>query len=253
MKSRLSILAALAVSVVLLGASRTYASVTVSRGDYVSMSLDNCNYYVMQDETGGEFAMSVYGLNGIIQGTVYTFCADPNTLMYLNQTYCVNKVTGANWLGYKLSDYGKWIYYAFSQDVSSPVPGHTALARLDSIYAGAIQEGIWSQLTLDGQTVALPTGWDYSAYNTVAGNNGQDWYAAYLLWMANPDNAGLLDSVEIAQLQYCGQDVQNQMVLSVDVAPNSTEAAPEPSTIIIWSVLGWLGISVGRRCRRTAA
>ena len=254
MKARLSTLLVLTVSIVLLGAGRANASMTtiqVQQGDYVTMSLGS-QYYVMNGETGGEFGMTVYTDSSMQNclGTFYTFCADPSTMMDLGVLYKVNAVADANYLGYQLSDYGKWIYYEYAQNdngtlTTSYIPGHIS-PDFTSTVAGAIQEGIWSQLTLNGNGVGLPSGWDDSAYNAVAGTDGVNWLADYNNSLS-PD----LSSVGIAQLQLAGVNVQNQMVLTV-LGTQGNTAVPEPATIIVWSLLGaasWLGMGVWRQRR----
>jgi hypothetical protein len=255
--------AVVAISIVLWGGVRAQASlttVTVEPGDYVQMSLGS-HYYVISGETGGEFAMTVLDSSGKLKGTFYTFCADPTTSMELGVLYRVNTVANSNALGYTLSDYGKWIYYEYAKNDSLPttasfIPGHQS-PDFTTLVAGAIQEGIWQELTKKDEygnvVVDWPVvGWNHDAYNTVAGQQG--WVSHY----TNNDDttfAGHKSAIGIAQLQVTGvnapnQDVQNQMVLTVVTGVGPGVATPEPAAIIVWSLLGavgWLGVRVWRR------
>ena len=189
MKARLSILLVMAVSMVLATADGARASMTtigVQAGDYVVMSWGS-QVYQMGGESGGEFEMTVYASqqdynSGTSLGSFYTFCADPTTMMDLGVLYKVNAVSDENHNDYVLSDYGKWIYYEYAQNdngatVASSIPGHTS-PDFTAEVAGAIQEGIWSQLMKDNVSVGLPDSqWDYGAYNEVSSD--ENWVADF--------------------------------------------------------------------------
>jgi len=249
--------AVLAVSIVLLGAGWAQASlpmVTVHPGEYVTLSAGSSHQYVMNGETGGEFKMTVYGSDKTTKiGEFYTFCADPTTFMNYGTLYSVEGVSASNALGYELSDYGKWIYYQYAKNdngtvVPSYIPGHLSPGFTDEV-AGAIQEGIWKELakTVNGTVSGdWPTGWDHVAYDTVSFAEG--WANNY----ANGDNADFRrdkGAISIGQLTLNSGNVQNQMVFTM-VSGGGPTVAPEPSTIIVWSLLGvagWLGMMVRRR------
>ncbi len=257
MKTRTSILlvAALAVSIVPLGAGWAQAAIYVLPGDTVSISLGT--YYTQNGETGGEFAMMVSGNSApLANGMFYTFCADPTEFINTGTNYTVAKVANANDLGYSLSNFGKWIYYEFSQggygSGAGLIPGHLTLT---ADLAGAIQEGIWSQLTNGSQTALQISGWTTpDNYKNTIWPAWQNEYDAWVTSVGGSANADAdLKDVGIAQLQLvqqgsANQNVQNQMVLSLNVTP--TSLVPEPAAIVIWSLLGagsWLGIKVWRR------
>jgi hypothetical protein len=247
----------LAVAIVAFTTGAAQASLTtikVNPGDYVKMSFGS-QYYVMNGETGGEFGMTVYDGNMNLKGTFYTFCADPTVLMNIGVLYRVNELANSNELGYTISDYGKWIYYEYAKNdslplVSSYIPGHQS-SDFTSLVAGAIQEGIWGQLTKNG-SVDWPTGWGSiddpsNAYNQVstAGN----WFSHF----TNNDDSSFAtykNAIKVAQLKLGNDNVQNQMVLTF--INGSGPPVPEPATMVVWLLLGaasWLGMKICRRGR----
>jgi len=250
------VVAVLAFSIVLLGAGWAQASLTtvkVQPGEYVELAAGS-HQYAMYGETGGEFEMTVYGGDKTTKiGSFYTFCADPTTFMNYNTLYYVKDVSDSDALGYEISDYGKWIYYEYAKNdngavVSSYIPGHLSPGFTNEV-AGAIQEGIWQELTktVNGVvSVDWPTGWDHAAYNTVS--FAENWANNY----ASGDNADFQrdkGAIMIGELTLNLADVQNQMVFTM-VSPAGEGAVPEPSTMIVWSLLGvasWLGTMVWRR------
>jgi len=250
--------AVLAVSIVLLGVGLTHASITTIRvqaGDSVKMS-PGSHQYAMHGETGGEFGMTVWDSAGTLKGTFYTFCADPTTFINYNTRYVVHAVADSNALGYQLSNYGKWIYYQFAKNDSGPVtasyiPGHTTTtsdpnvaegAIFTDLVAGAIQEGLWQELTKNN-VVDWPAGWTHAAYDKVSAD--QNWLSNYQNG-ANDDFLLDMGAVNIGQLQLNQVGVQNQMVLTfVGGAPNEVTPVPEPATVIVWSVLGLAAAGFG--------
>ncbi len=177
--------------------------------------------------------------------------------MNYSAVYKVGAVTDTNWLGYQLSDFGKWIYYEYAEGSSQYILGHGS--PLTSDVAGAIQEGIWQQLT---KTTSSGTTTAYAASGWIASSAITNLISA---WSADYDSektAGSSsdwqnfldceDAIGIAHLQLNGADVQNQMVLTLMATPY-TQTVPEPATMIVWSLLGtasWLGMRVWRSGRR---
>lgn len=193
--------------------------------------------------------------------------------MDIGVLYKVNKVTDSNYLGYNLSPYGKWIYYEYAKNdngtaLPSYIPGHTtttsnpngvAIAGGDTFsaqVAGAIQEGIWSQLTDNGVVDWPATGWGSptdptNAYNTVSA--AESW-SSHFQSNDDPTFATYENAIGIAQLQLTAdgvtQDEQNQMVMTCVMNQGGGPPIPEPATIVVWSLLGaagWLGMRVWRR------
>jgi hypothetical protein len=265
----------LAITIVLLGAGWTQASLTtvqVVAGDYVVMS-PGSRQYVQNNETGGEFQITVYAnaTDSTPLGSFFTFCADPSTFMNYNTRYKVNAVADANHLGYDLSDYGKWIYYEYAKNdnndnggttLASFIPGHTITTSnpngvpvaggdtFTSEVAGAIQEGIWKQLTYGNSTGWQLSGWtDDSAYTAVSGREA---WATHFAAADHDDSsfAQYKDAIGIAQLTLGQGDVQNQMVLTMVANPGPT--VPEPATIVVWLLLG-AASGLGMRIRRRAS
>jgi hypothetical protein len=258
--------AVLAVLAILMAATSTQASlstVSVQSGYYVELSAGS-HQRVMNGETGGEFKMTVYNAAQQQIGSFYTFCADPTTYMNYGTRYYVKAVADSNALGYHLSDYGKWIYYEYAKNdngavVASYVPGHTTTvsnplvaggAVFTDQVAGAIQEGIWQELTktVNGALVHdWPSGWNHDDYNAVAA--AENWEANFASGN-NADFQSQKGGIEIAQLTLNLGNVQNQMVFTM--VSGADDVAPEPSTFVIWSLLGGVAITVGWWRRRHA-
>ena len=259
--------AVLAVSIVLLAAGLAQAAITqirVLEGDYVKMSLGT--YYTQNGETGGEFGMEVWDSVMTLKGTFFTFCADPTTLMSTGITYEVAAVSESNHLGYTLSDYGKWIYYQYALNdyddgngvLDSFIPGHISSPDFTTAIAGAIQEGIWLNLTISGDnnfttdTPAdgqYPSGWNRNAYSAVCG----DWVAAYQSGTTSGFET-YKDKIGIAQLTLGDGtgNFQNQMVFTVAGNGNTTPIVPEPATMLVWALLGISAVLIGWMRRRRA-
>ena len=260
--------AVLAVSIVLFAASWARAAistVTVAPGDYVVLSAGD-HQYAMNGETGGEFKMTVYNDAKQKIGSFYTFCSDPTTFMSYGTLYHVNAVTDSNALGYHISDYGKWIYYEYAKNdngdvIASYVPGHTTTVSSPIVaggavftdeVAGAIQECIWQELTKTVNGVAVvdwPSGWTHDAYNAVSA--AENWATDFATGN-NADFQSDKGEIGIAQLTLNLGNVQNQLVFTM-IAGSNSSATPEPSTFIIWSLLGGLAVAVGWWRRRHAA
>ncbi len=169
--------------------------------------------------------------------------------MDIGVLYKVNKVTDSNYLGYNLSPYGKWIYYEYAKNdngtaLPSYIPGHTtttsnpngvAIAGGDTFsaqVAGAIQEGIWSQLTDNGVVDWPATGWGSptdptNAYNTVSA--AESW-SSHFQSNDDPTFATYENAIGIAQLQLTAdgvtQDEQNQNGYDVCDEPRWRAADP---------------------------
>ncbi|MFZ1933566.1 MAG: PEP-CTERM sorting domain-containing protein [Thermoguttaceae bacterium] len=248
----------LAVIAVLAATTWARASVSIVAGEYVVMSAGS-QQYVYNDETGGEFGMTITdsGGNPIRDShnnpqTLYTFCADPTTLMSYGPAYFVSAVTTENYLKYSLGDFGKWIYYEYAES-NVYIDGHNHLGYYE---AGAIQEGIWQQLTNGSTNELANSGWmNDSNYLTYIAPMIAGWYTDYKHEVtANPTDwqnfLNCEDGIEIAQLQLNG-DAQNQMVWTVVNNPHNG-ITPEPATIVIWSLLGGIGLAIGWRRRKRA-
>jgi hypothetical protein len=261
----------LAATIVLFGVGLAQAAITTVKvvpGDYVQMSLGS-QYFSQNGETGGEFGMTVWDSSASLKGTFFTFCADPTTFMNLGTTYHVKTVANSNHLGNQISDYGKWIFYQYglnetlNSDLTttpSSIPGHVSGSSFTTTVMGAIQEGIWLNLTKSGtnnfsNTVAsdgnYPAGWNTNVYSTYMNS----WIAAYIADTSptsltyNSDGFETYKkSIQIAELTLDGGDVQNQMVFTLSIG----SGVPEPATIAIWWLLGivaGLGTVIWRRAK----
>ena len=205
--------------------------------------------------------------------------------MYLNTPYYVSSVSSANTASptQTLTPFAQWVYYEFrlgdinSGITSQYVPGHATgldtgtltvpLAyTVNSIkytadandFAGAIQEAIWSGLNPAYNLFANPNNPVDTRFSdaTIAAII-DTWYTDFSNDKGTQDYVNFQETstnILIAQLTDPNSNApaQNQMVLGIETDPaGSTSLVPEPTTLVVWSLLslGGVGTMVARRRR----
>jgi hypothetical protein len=251
---------AFAVVAALSGVQTVNASIN---GGYIVLSTNNG---AVQYGDGGEFQATVYGSLADAQsgvnnvGTFYTFCADTTKYVYPGNIYHVadagvpQHTSGPGTT--EMSQFGQWLFYEYWSNgnkdapasLAGYVPGHQALSNTNNSFgslsnlevAGAIQEEIWASLGI--------TSFPFADLRATA--------ESIFGW--NPDaigqSFGSVDMLTLTPLTSGGVDDPGQPQLYVpDVAPgNVSNVVPEPATIIIWSLLGTVAITIGWWRRRKA-
>ncbi len=239
---------ALVVVAALCGAQTVNASIV---NDYIVLSLGNG---AVQYGDGGEFQVSVYAHLADVNvtspvATFYTFCADTQHYFYPGNTY---HVTGEVQDNSSLGSFGSWLYYNYwnnsdqtaPNDLNGYVPGHAVLSNTSSFgtspnqltsqqVAGAIQAEIWTAL---GKPI--PDGYGYQDVKTTA--------EEIFGWnpKGNYGSVGEVDVLTLTPLTSGGVDDPAQGQLYVP-GFGAGPPTPEPTTFVIWGLLGLVAAGYG--------
>jgi hypothetical protein len=234
------------------------ARASVMTGDWVVLSTGNG---AVQYGDGGEFRVDVYDQDAFdsngthVSGhnsfySFYTFCCGVSDVFVPGNAYQITAVASAP--SNLNNTVGGWLFRRYwsnpsevvPESLTGYVPGHNALAANQTIagnsntsVAGAIQATIWQSL---GQTP--PAGYNFVGL--------AQWADTTFGW------SSLWQPVSgIAQIQLWGpnnnygygEPGQPQLYMP---GVGQAAAAPEPASLLVWSLLAgaaWLGMRRGRR------
>jgi hypothetical protein len=265
----------LSLAVLLCLAQSATAAIYPQEGDQFRI-----DWHQITNQSEGPFEMNGVLHNGRTPDTYLSFCVESKEYFWPGHTYEVQQLAGidpkkSSKTGRTLSGYGAWVYNQF---MANAIP-FSAIPANKGLQLNLVQQAIWAGMVGDelGVGVMDTTGWDWAGGNRNTAHLGDfkgaefgisDWtaynnlgigYSQYTqsLWFVNQGasytgNVVLLNLIDpdrnIGDPYYFAQDQ-----LGLGGPPESSGFVPEPGSMIVWALLGCLGVAVASWRRKRIA
>jgi hypothetical protein len=240
MRANTSVMTALTVALIVPGALQ--ASIHIQAGDRIRM-VDGKGGH------GGVFYAQEKVGSALVGDQFSTFCVEVAEHIALPGTYYVNKVTNkTSETNNYLTPLAAWIYSDFlDNNLSSFLTGFVSPTTDNdkARYHNTVQMAIWMSIIGLSQTQAA---------SYIADIPGANYYS----YSTTPSTPWLNELLNPSNYNYSSSDFRGVQIMNLLTGPGGSKIqdqlvrnTPEPTALMIWALLGMVGLTLGLGRLRT--